>query len=273
MLTSSKSTIAHGEGGAGLAGFIKACLQVMHCEAASNAHFRVLNPHLDLVGFPTHIVSENLSFSANTACNGVSSFGFGGTNAHGEAWGKNIMTSRGSRPTDPGVVLNKYFANAPPPEIIMNGDDVEDWETTGADPGAPANTNYQVVIDGDGTTQWEKEEIDPAESAGDFFFIQGTHNDWAPEAMDVHGTIPDLWTGVMVLGPSGQEEFQIIADEDPAMIYAPGTQHCTLKASKVVGPGDAPRENAWMVRGRPGDAFRIEAFVPGKVKSVLWLKQ
>eukprot|EP00913_Durusdinium_trenchii_P005464 g5092.t1 len=60
-LRSSKSNIAHAEGGAGLAGFFKCCLQVSNCEGAANVHLKVRNPHLDMEGFPCQILSESLA--------------------------------------------------------------------------------------------------------------------------------------------------------------------------------------------------------------------
>ncbi|CAE7705677.1 ppsA [Symbiodinium sp. CCMP2592] len=82
MVTSSKTNLGHLEGGAGMAGFIKCILQVMRCEASPNIHLRERNPHLDVEGFPTQFLSEGLVTHYNTAVTGVSSFGFGGTNAH-----------------------------------------------------------------------------------------------------------------------------------------------------------------------------------------------
>merc|ERR1712178_633664 len=106
FITSSKSNICHGEGGAGLAGFMKCCTQVYNCIGASNLHLKKLNPHLDLSGFPCQPLSEQAPCRDEAAYCGVSSFGFGGTNAHAEAWGKNIMmTSRANQ--DPYKVFQR----------------------------------------------------------------------------------------------------------------------------------------------------------------------
>merc|ERR1719362_585899 len=185
VITSSKSNIAHGEGGAGFAGFLKCVLQVSHCEGASNLHFRFINPHLDIAGFPCHILSEALALKGESAYAGVSSFGFGGTNAHAEAWGKNIMTSRSSLFQDNTVKFQKKLAHAPPAEITMNGDDVKEWETTGLDPRAEPNSRWKISLDEDGVVEWERDDgDDDAPDFGDEFFLRGTHTGWEPEAME-----------------------------------------------------------------------------------------
>merc|ERR1711879_720244 len=171
VITSSKSNVAHSEGGAGFCGFFKCLLQVAHCEGASNVHLRVKNPHLDMEGFPCQMLSESVVMRDDAAYSGVSSFGFGGTNAHAEAWGKNIFTTRGSLCQDPTTVFQKKLANAPAPEITMNGDDVTEWETTGLDPRAEPGQKWKVSLDEDGVATWEKDD-DDALDFGDEFFLR-----------------------------------------------------------------------------------------------------
>jgi len=271
VITSSKSNIAHAEGGAGLAGFLKCCLQVMQCEGASNCHLKVLNPHLDFTGFPCQVLGQNVALRGDSAVTGVSSFGFGGTNAHAEAWGRNIMNSRSIATKDPKTVFKQKLDNAPPAEITMTGDDWEDWETTGVHPGFEAGSHWNVTIDDDGCAVWEQDDTDV--TLGDEFYIQGTHSNWDPVALERHATIPDLWTGAIELGSSGQEQFQIVADEDQSMVYRPNAEMCTLKATQIEGPSSADRGHAWLVRGSPGDSFKVEFFISDVSKSILWVKQ
>ncbi|CAE8597532.1 unnamed protein product [Polarella glacialis] len=272
-ITSSKSNIAHAEGGAGLAGFFKCCLQVSQCEASPNVHLKVKNPHIDMEGFPCHMLSESLCTRQDDAYAGVSSFGFGGTNAHAEAWGRNIMNSRGNTHTDPVKHFEQKLRSAPPPQITMNGDDVRDWETTGLAPEVQFGERYKVHLDEDGATTCEKidEEL---EDFGDEFSLRGSFSDWDLEPLDRHESIPGLWTTTFLIGDSGEEEFQIVADEDEEKVYYPKNPHCTSKVQPVQGPGVAPdTDHAWLVRGRPGDTFRIEFFQQGPRRSVLWLRE
>jgi len=85
--TSAKASLGHLEAAAGSAGFIKCCLMLQFSTGAPNDHCRELNPHLDVEGFPTTFETEVVDFGANSGLTGVSSFGFGGTNARGDVWG------------------------------------------------------------------------------------------------------------------------------------------------------------------------------------------
>lgn len=255
-----------------MAGFFKCCLQVMHCEGASNVHLRVKNPHLDMAGFPCQMLSESVTMREDAAYSGVSSFGFGGTNAHGEAWGRNIMTSRGGRLQDPQVTFRKKLALAPPAEITMSGDDVFEWETTGPDPRAEPGTRWRVELDEDGAVMWEQDD-DDLKDFGDEFFLQGTHNGWKFQALERHDYIQGLWVGTLTLGSTGEEEFQIVADQNEEMVYHPQAPKCTLKAAPIQGPEKVEKELAWLVRGKEGDTFRIEFFQQDSHISVMWLKE
>jgi hypothetical protein len=268
-----KSLICHGEGGAGFAGFFKCCISVAHAEGGPNNHLRALNPHLDIVGFPCQPLSEGCVCRDDSANCGVSSFGFGGTNAHAEAWGRNILTSRGSSAQDPYSAFQLKLRQAPPAEITINGDEFEDWETTGCDPNAGDGDEYMINIDQDAVAEWEKVEPDLPDSYGDEFALQGTFNNWSPDTtMTRHESIPGLWIGSIVIGPTGAEEFQVIADADPELIYSPSTARCMSKAAPIKGPGQVDKEMAWLVRGNPGDRFKVEFFQQDDAKSIIWMK-
>mmetsp|Transcript_34350 Transcript_34350/g.102640 ORF Transcript_34350/g.102640 Transcript_34350/m.102640 type:complete len:943 (+) Transcript_34350:42-2870(+) len=272
VITSSKSNVAHGEGGAGFCGFLKCVLQVSHCEGAPNLHLRVKNPHLDMEGFPCQMLTETLLLREDSAYTGVSSFGFGGTNAHAEAWGRNIMTSRGAANQDANMAFQKKLCKAPPAEITMNGDDVAEWETTGLDPRAEAASRWKISLDEDGIVEWERDDDDLPEY-GDEFFVQGTFNDWTPDSLERHDSIQGLWVGTVTIGETGEELFQIIADSDEEKIYHPGQTRCTLKAASIIGPAKATKDFAWLIEGNAGDSYTIEFFQQDKHLSVMWMKQ
>ncbi|CAJ1343367.1 unnamed protein product, partial [Effrenium voratum] len=81
VLTAVKTNIAHLEGAAGIAGFLKSVHMLEHHQAPPNLHFQSLNPHIDLEDFPAVIPVELQELPEETV-SGLSSFGFGGTNAH-----------------------------------------------------------------------------------------------------------------------------------------------------------------------------------------------
>lgn len=79
-----KASIGHLEAAAGIAGLIKALLCLQHGLIPPQLHFSRLNPHLSLAGSRFVIPTEPLPWphGGRRRFAGVSSFGFGGTNAH-----------------------------------------------------------------------------------------------------------------------------------------------------------------------------------------------
>ncbi len=79
-----KTNIGHLEAAAGIAGLIKAVLCLEHEDIPPSLHFTTLNPHLALEGTPFVIPTEVRPWPRGPERRyaGVSSFGFGGTNAH-----------------------------------------------------------------------------------------------------------------------------------------------------------------------------------------------
>eukprot|EP01054_Gregarina_sp_Poly1_P004682 Gregarina_sp_Poly_1__4681@NODE_24_length_20154_cov_63_859810_g22_i0_p1_GENE_NODE_24_length_20154_cov_63_859810_g22_i0NODE_24_length_20154_cov_63_859810_g22_i0_p1_ORF_typecomplete_len6649_score1079_63ketoacylsynt/PF00109_26/1_3e25ketoacylsynt/PF00109_26/1_3e73ketoacylsynt/PF00109_26/1_5e81KR/PF08659_10/3_3e56KR/PF08659_10/2_4e03KR/PF08659_10/1_6e55KR/PF08659_10/3_4e50KR/PF08659_10/8_1e02Acyl_transf_1/PF00698_21/3e83Acyl_transf_1/PF00698_21/1_6e78Ketoacylsynt_C/PF02801_22/4_7e42Ketoacylsynt_C/PF02 len=81
-----KTNIGHLEGSAGVAGLIKLILCLQRQQVPPNLNFQQLNPHIDLEGFnvtfPVEGAMDLKVPMGTTAVGGVSSFGFGGANAH-----------------------------------------------------------------------------------------------------------------------------------------------------------------------------------------------
>ena len=84
FLGSVKTNIGHLEAAAGVAGLIKVVLALHHEQLPPHLHFQELNPYISLDGSPLQIVSEGRLWprDGRPRVAGVSSFGFGGTNAH-----------------------------------------------------------------------------------------------------------------------------------------------------------------------------------------------
>ncbi len=83
-LTAVKTNIGHLEAAAGVAGVIKLVLCLQHGEIPAPIHFASLNPHISLDGTRLFIPTGPCAWPAgpDRRLAGVSSFGFGGTNAH-----------------------------------------------------------------------------------------------------------------------------------------------------------------------------------------------
>lgn len=77
-----KADIGHLEAASGIAGIIKICCQMKHRKLLSVNHFKKLNPYISFEKTPFYVISENKEWSAPVMYAGVSSFGFGGVNAH-----------------------------------------------------------------------------------------------------------------------------------------------------------------------------------------------
>jgi acyl transferase domain-containing protein/NADPH:quinone reductase-like Zn-dependent oxidoreductase/NADP-dependent 3-hydroxy acid dehydrogenase YdfG/acyl carrier protein len=84
LLGSVKTNIGHLEAAAGIAGLIKVVLSMQHGEIPPHLHFVKLNPMMSLDGTCLAIAPGGSPWTSGDAPRlaGVSSFGFGGTNAH-----------------------------------------------------------------------------------------------------------------------------------------------------------------------------------------------
>lgn len=84
-VSSVKPNIGHLEAAAGIAGLIKVALCLRHRSIPPHLHLERLNPHIELSGTPFEIPTELQPWDVpedQKRLAGLSSFGFGGTNAH-----------------------------------------------------------------------------------------------------------------------------------------------------------------------------------------------
>ncbi|MEU0742886.1 SDR family NAD(P)-dependent oxidoreductase [Streptomyces sp. NPDC006134] len=78
-----KTNVGHLEPAAGMAGLLKLLLCLRHHRLPANINFKELNPLVELDGSPFRLLLENERWERSTPLvAGVSSFGFGGSNAH-----------------------------------------------------------------------------------------------------------------------------------------------------------------------------------------------
>jgi acyl transferase domain-containing protein len=84
LIGAVKANIGHLEAAAGMAGMIKVILSMEHGVIPPQLHLTTVNPRIDLGGTPVSIVRAATPWPqpAGARLAGVSSFGFGGTNAH-----------------------------------------------------------------------------------------------------------------------------------------------------------------------------------------------
>jgi phthiocerol/phenolphthiocerol synthesis type-I polyketide synthase C len=84
LVGSVKTNIGHLEAAAGIAGLIKTALALHHREIPASLHFDQPNPHIPFERLALKVADTRTPWprGARRAVAGVSSFGFGGTNAH-----------------------------------------------------------------------------------------------------------------------------------------------------------------------------------------------
>lgn len=85
FIGSVKTNIGHLESAAGIAGLIKGILCLKHKEIPRNLHFKQLNQHINIKDTPFSIPVKHEKWPLpveGARIFGISSFGFGGTNAH-----------------------------------------------------------------------------------------------------------------------------------------------------------------------------------------------
>src|SRR5439155_25892806 len=81
---SVKTNLGHRDAAAGIAGLIKAVLQLQHKQLVPSLHYEEPNPKIDFVNSPFYVNTKLQEWKSEGGPRraGVSSFGIGGTNAH-----------------------------------------------------------------------------------------------------------------------------------------------------------------------------------------------
>ncbi|NEQ80322.1 MAG: type I polyketide synthase, partial [Moorea sp. SIO2I5] len=82
LVGSVKTNIGHLESAAGIAGLIKAVLQLQYKEIVPHLHFKQPNPYINWEELPIAVPTQPTPWDVQPRIAGVSSFGFSGTNAH-----------------------------------------------------------------------------------------------------------------------------------------------------------------------------------------------
>ncbi|HEX2131991.1 MAG TPA: type I polyketide synthase, partial [Actinophytocola sp.] len=103
---SAKTNFGHLEPAAGVVGLIKVALSIHHGEIPPSLHFRTPNPRIDFAANKLEVVTARTPWPDGSRFAGVSSFGFGGTNAH---------VALGQAPGEPAAPAT----NAPEPVCLV----------------------------------------------------------------------------------------------------------------------------------------------------------
>ena len=114
LIGSVKSNVGHLEWAAGICGVIKVILAMRHGQIPASLHVKTLNPHVNWDKLPVRVVTKTTPWPEGKRIAGVSSFGFGGTNAH-------VVIEAPSEPAAPVLAqkdrpLHIFTASARSPE-------------------------------------------------------------------------------------------------------------------------------------------------------------
>lgn len=275
LLTSTKTNIGHLEGGAAMGSITKCIIQCKYAKCYPTLHVRTLNPHLEHAAFEAVFQNENSAMPYLQGHCQVSSFGFGGSNGHGIFWGHNILVNE-----DYDRQMRKRIQKRPAPEVRVLGKDPEEWDADFPDlrtlkPGAKISVTLNKDDDLEDKLKWEVVNDGPDESeAGEddsFYAICGNFNEWEDDRMAA-GDVPGQHTITIEVPDSGILEFRFFKDGEKDQVLAPASEDCDRKTETIKGPAKG-LTNKWVVRSRAGSEIRIELFVKGNMKSVLWLGQ
>jgi acyl transferase domain-containing protein len=159
LVGSVKTNVGHLESAAGIAGLIKSALMLQHGRVTPHLHLQTVNPMLRLDESPIEIPTQGRDWPSGGTPRraAVSSFGFGGTNAHAILEQAPRQTSRGNSVERPQHLLTLSARSAEALAALAQryADALaKDGQTSLADIAFTANAgrdhfNYRAAVAGD----------------------------------------------------------------------------------------------------------------------------
>jgi 3-oxoacyl-(acyl-carrier-protein) synthase len=259
--TSAKTHIGHLEAGAGTAGVVKCMLMCAACAGSPNCHLLVLNPHLDVNGYPTVFCTELSDYGGNSGYSGVSSFGFGGANSRAD-----VFASANKGPHRIGAtVMDKvdYVTIVCPidegPIHYVDGKAVPLCTSKKYHKGRYradairdefASYDYSSNVYG-GQYQLPpvdaEEYDDPPEEP---IYVVGSWDAFKePREMTLDEESEGTYRFMVALGETRYETFQLHVDKDPKKAIFPVAKMGNQR-TRVIGPDDEGEGKYWLLDGR-----------------------
>lgn len=277
-VNTNKTNTGHLEGGAAMTSILAAMWQCRMMRVNPTIHLGMHNPHIVFDEFDARFFNEMsppgiAGAERRQGFAHVSSFGFGGTNAHAVFWGRDLTYV-----PDVKKLFNKRLSMMSPPEIHPIGTNPADWEHNLPDNTILPGTVYSIPMSKDdpedAPIQYVKEEEgfqDGATECDVAYSINYTDIDgvWATEPMDL-GAVSGLRSSYLEVPESGHIEFNFSQTVMPDLVVAPAVNMCTRKTS-IVGPAEG-LTNKWVIAGKPGTTMRIDLFASLGVITVSWLR-
>jgi hypothetical protein len=277
---SAKSNIGHLESAAGMAGLLKCVLMAQHSCAMPNVHIKTLNAHLESYGFPQIFESELIDIQTNSSYSGVSSFGFGGTNARGDVYGRALAGPR-ERTTVDTKKLDYISVTCPKCLGPMC------WRCGVAIPTRTEKIGHHVCslvrdepnydfcsscYKGTYRHGTPVEDLD-AWQQHEKVFIRGTWN--GCKTMDEMEMVEDgVYVAYIRLSVKGWEHFQLAANSNPKELLYPAF-HKAGPTARVLGPDDQGEKSYWLIDGRPlkvpaGTVYKVTFEWGERTRTISW---
>jgi len=269
--TSSKAHIGHLEASAGTAGLIKCMLMCSATAGTPVCHLSVLNPHLDIAGYPTLFANEICDYGYNAGYSGVSSFGFGGANSRADVFASAKRGAHNVGQLDWSKV-DYITVKCPFDEGPMHYSDGK------CVPRATSKNYKHEVYHADairdefdlyecnssmysGTYQFAPREEQDDEAPKDPIFIVGSWDRFHDGQEMEAGDEDDTWTCLVVLGETRCERFQLRVNSDSFQALYPCAPNGSMR-TRCMGPDDQGEGQYWLLDGRDarlpaGTVFRI----------------
>jgi len=90
------------------------------------------------------------------------------------------------------------------------------------------------------------------------YFITSTFNNWGLDEMDADESAPGVFRYQGQVGEFGEEQFQIVLDEDKSLVYYPDAPDGKPGRCFVKGPDKSHANNAWRIEAlKVGTQFEI----------------
>lgn len=281
--TSAKSNEGHLEAAAGIMGLLKCALMVSSSVACPNVHLSLFNAHLDTHGFPGLMETEMCDTALNSNLAGVSSFGFGGTNARADVWSTCKKGPMQAHPLSNLQMLDQITVTCPitlGPIDYLTGEPVaartEERRNYHADVLRDEFAPYDIsraVYSGDYRFRLNPEkEVEPELPPDELICICGSWNGWRSEEMEPEG---DGWyAATVVLEECRFELFNLCMGRSRKRTIHPAVNMAS-KLIDIQGPDNQGRKKYWIIDGRDtqvsaGTVFQIHFRWGLKRKEIYW---
>jgi len=257
MLQAAKTQVGHLELGSGTVGALRAVTMLMNSTVPPNGHIHQLNEHFALEGFPVSMPCEACPSPNQSWFLGVNSFGFGGTNARAELWGRSKRESADSAVPKMEKI---HFITVPCPRCLGS----MCWLCGVAIPRSAAfrgKHRCSAIRD-------DSERYDFCSNCFEGEYLHGGPN-YAdvgnPGGLKVHITGSwNAWSGLEEMLPVEEEEgvyrcavrlgdtrcerFYLLVDADPGLAVFPVVDG-SGQAARILGPERNEERRGWLIDG------------------------